>query len=216
MGKTIYSDANLEKTVSISIPTPPPGNLQAKEHLPETLEAAHTTEGSTATQCCLSVQFSPDQRIPFVLDTGCSANVLRPSAYHDLQRYEIKREPFRKINFTNIQGVKSQRIGFVTFLSMPLGQQTYNIPFFVFDTNEFKKNYLGMRFMEITQAVINFATMELQLGKDKIRFEKLQHTEIVELSAVSINEGDKVEDDLKFSSKALEWYKDVQSLKQKI
>ena len=54
---------------------------------------------------------------------------------------------------------------------MPLGQKKYPIPFFVFDSNEFKI-YLGMRFMEITQAVLNFATLELQLGPEKIKFDK--------------------------------------------
>ena len=146
------------------------------------------SENFTAKQSCVVLPFGKENQIHFVLDTGCSANILRFEVYQRIKASEVKRGLERSITFTNIQGVKSLRTGFVTYLSLPLGKEEHIVPFFVFiDCQEFKKNYLGNQFLQQTQAIINMRRKKLMIGTEKIPLLQLTPQEIIDfLSLIHI------------------------------
>merc|ERR1711867_236098 len=130
----------------------------------EVLEAAQYFGGSKSVQSCLKIPFRSESEservVHFVIDTGCSFNILRPEAYEKIKNFEVKREPMKQVRFTNIQGVNSSRRGFVSHITLQLGKTKHIIPFFIFTNNkEFKKNYLGMRFMELTEAILTLKAL---------------------------------------------------------
>merc|ERR1711867_92193 len=113
----------------------------------EVLEAAQYFGGSKSVQSCLRIPFRTESKseraIHFVLDMGCSFNILKPEAYEKIKDFEVRREPVKPVQFTNIQGVNSLRKGFVSHITLQLGKTKHIIPFFIFvNCSEFSKSFI--------------------------------------------------------------------------
>ena len=80
---------------------------------------------------------------------------------------------------------------------------------------EFWKNYLGMKLMEITSAIMNFPKRTLQIGEDDIPFKMLPPNQIIELSEATFP-AQGSESEVIYMDKIFQWYGNAENLEEKL
>ena len=195
-----------------------------------TLEEGDSFQGKPLQQICLQVPIGNQKEI-LVLDTGCSFNIMKFSMYLRVRGLEVDRGPIQKVRFTNIQGQKSTRSGFISHIKIRLGKKEEIVEFFVFiNCNEFKKSYLGMQFLEQFKARINMADKTIELNEDKLPLMLISPKEVIELSESSMSNSltspprklsksdqvDEVMDGLTFTEEAFHLYGSEEGLRNKV